>query len=265
MNEYVPIIIQARCSSSRMPGKVMSDFAANMKMIQFQYRRLKLRFKTVIIATSSETSDDRFSEFMNNNKMVHYRGPLKNVMRRISECMKYFECTRNQKYFVRVGGDDPLISPDGIDLAISDHIKNTKKDPKTAMTYTSYDGGMPYGCASEVFTVKLFNKCLEVTENQCSEEMKAEYLEHTKPAFMDKLLSSSNSLITSRARVPMNWQSEMYLSVDYPEDFLVTAHIASNMLNRYGMIYKHEDLIKFLSEYNQRLIINRNLHSGFGE
>ena len=53
MKNQIPILIQARQSSSRLPSKVMTPFCGDMKMIEFQYQ-VKTGFEHVIVATSTD-------------------------------------------------------------------------------------------------------------------------------------------------------------------------------------------------------------------
>ena len=75
-----PVVIQARCSSNRLPSKVLLPFVDNIPTLLFQYKRLSHHFPFVIVATSTDSSDDPIFDLCTNNSMNCYRGSLNNVM-----------------------------------------------------------------------------------------------------------------------------------------------------------------------------------------
>ena len=116
-------IIQARMSSSRLPGKVLFDLAGK-PIIWHIVNRLKecKNVNHIVVATSNLSSDDDLVNYCKNNKIDYYRGSLNNVLSRFTELLDIYK----SNYFVRVTGDCPLISPIYIDNQIyallQDHL-----------------------------------------------------------------------------------------------------------------------------------------------
>ena len=108
-------IIQARMSSSRLPGKVLFDLAGK-PIIWHIVNRLKecKNVNHIVVATSNLSSDDNLVDFCKNNKIDCYRGSLNNVLSRFTELLDIYK----SNYCVRVTGDCPLISPIYIDNQI---------------------------------------------------------------------------------------------------------------------------------------------------
>ena len=105
-------IIQARMSSTRLPGKVMMPLADQPMILRIVERaRAAALVSKVVVATSDETSDDPLFDFCMRNKIECFRGDLNNVMSR------FIEITRSNPtdYYVRITGDCPLIDPSFID------------------------------------------------------------------------------------------------------------------------------------------------------
>lgn len=108
-------IIQARMSSSRLPGKVMKPLAGKPIIWHIYDRASKCRYvDKVIVATSVDPSDDPLSEFCLKNAINLYRGSLDNVLSRFTEIL----AKESYPYFVRITGDCPLIHPEFIDNQI---------------------------------------------------------------------------------------------------------------------------------------------------
>ena len=108
-------IIQARMSSSRLPGKVLKPLAGKAMIWHIYQRALKCKLvDKVIIATSTEKSDDPLAIFCEENNLNVFRGDLDNVLSRFLEILK----KDSHPYFVRITGDCPLICPAFIDQQI---------------------------------------------------------------------------------------------------------------------------------------------------
>ena len=114
-NINVTAIIQARMSSSRLPGKVLFDLEGK-PIIWHIVNRLRLckNVNQIVVATSDLASDDSLVDYCLNNKINYYRGSLNNVLSRYTDLVDSFK----SNYFVRVTGDCPLISPNFIDNQI---------------------------------------------------------------------------------------------------------------------------------------------------
>lgn len=105
-------IIQARMSSTRLPGKVLLPLAGKPMIwhIVERARACKL-VDVVIVATSVEASDDPLASFCADSDIPCFRGSLDNVLSRFVEILK----THPADFFVRITGDCPLIDPIFID------------------------------------------------------------------------------------------------------------------------------------------------------
>ncbi len=115
MKKIAIAIIQARMSSSRLPGKVLKPLAGKAMIWHIYQRALKCQLvDKVIIATSTEKSDDPLAVFCEKNNLNVFRGDLNNVLSRFLEILE----KAPYPYFVRITGDCPLICPAFIDQQI---------------------------------------------------------------------------------------------------------------------------------------------------
>ncbi|GAH65974.1 unnamed protein product, partial [marine sediment metagenome] len=108
-------IIQAKMSSTRLPGKVLKPLAGKPIIWHIYNRAEHCKFvDKVVVATSTDSSDDPLVEFCINNNMNYYRGSLNNVLSRFIEIIEndYYP------YIARITGDCPLIHPQFIDNQI---------------------------------------------------------------------------------------------------------------------------------------------------
>ncbi len=107
--------IQARMSSSRLPGKVLADLGG-APLIQRVYERTRAAtlVDEVFVLTSDDPSDDELAAALEARAIPFRRGSLGDVRSRYLELA---EETRAQ-HLVRVTGDCPFVAPEFIDLQV---------------------------------------------------------------------------------------------------------------------------------------------------
>lgn len=108
----IAAILQARVSSSRLPGKVLKQILGR-PMIGLQIERLK-RLKSIdslIVATSDHSSDDELALICGELGVKCFRGSLDDVLDRFYQAA----LTVEPDHIVRLTGDCPLTDPDVID------------------------------------------------------------------------------------------------------------------------------------------------------
>ena len=109
-------IIQARMSSSRLPGKVLMDIAGR-PMLQRVIERT-MRAKTIdgiVLATTTDPSDDILEQFCHKKGIPCYRGSLPDVLDRYYQAARQFHAG----VIVRLTADCPVIDPAVIDLTVA--------------------------------------------------------------------------------------------------------------------------------------------------
>ncbi len=109
------IIVQARMGSQRLPGKVLYSVAGK-PMLQYLLERLEhcRGVDKVVVATSSDQSDDPVFKFCRQYGATCYRGSLLNVAARFKELLDIYQFDT----FVRISGDSPFLDPKLIELGL---------------------------------------------------------------------------------------------------------------------------------------------------
>ena len=115
MTDRAIAIIQARMSSSRLPGKVMMPLAGRPMIWHIVQRARACELVSeVVVAISSEPSDDVLADFFAKRSIKCHRGSLNNVLSRYTDILD----AGSYDYCVRITGDCPLIDPASIDQQI---------------------------------------------------------------------------------------------------------------------------------------------------
>ena len=99
-------VLQARMSSTRLPGKVMADVAGE-PMLGRQVERLRRskRLDRLVLATSDDPSDDALAAYSERLGLDVVRGPLADVLARFLMALDEFPAARA---LVRLTADCPL-------------------------------------------------------------------------------------------------------------------------------------------------------------
>jgi spore coat polysaccharide biosynthesis protein SpsF len=108
-------IIQARMSSSRLPGKVLMDIAGQAMLKHIIERTMQANaIDGIVLATTTDPSDDVLEQFCRKRSVPCYRGSLSNVLDRYYQAAVQLHAD----VIIRLTADCPLIDPELIDLTV---------------------------------------------------------------------------------------------------------------------------------------------------
>ena len=109
-------IIQARVSSSRLPGKVLAPLLG-LPMIVFMTQRIQRakHVDEVVVATSTDASDDPLAAALAVHGIPCVRGSLDDVLDRFRTAAR----ARGATHVVRLTGDCPMMDADLVDRALA--------------------------------------------------------------------------------------------------------------------------------------------------
>ena len=116
MTEKVPIIIQARVNSTRLPNKVLLEINGKplIEHVINQISAAKM-VDYCIVATSTNPKDDKIVDFCERKKIRYFRGSEEDVLDRYYQSAKKYQANT----IVRLTSDCPLIDPKLIDQNLS--------------------------------------------------------------------------------------------------------------------------------------------------
>jgi spore coat polysaccharide biosynthesis protein SpsF len=112
-------VIQARLSSSRLPGKVLLPLAGRPVLWHvIQRLRAATRVDDVVVATSTDSSDDAVASTCAEWGVRHVRGPLDDVLARFCIAIR----ATGADVVVRLPADKPLLDPVIVDTLVNEHL-----------------------------------------------------------------------------------------------------------------------------------------------
>jgi 3-deoxy-manno-octulosonate cytidylyltransferase (CMP-KDO synthetase) len=125
----VVVVIPARYGSTRLPGKPLVSLAGK-PMIQRVYERAKMakRVDQVIVATDDERIVKAVQEFGGEARMT--RGDHRTGTERVAEVAAHVD----GNVFVNAQGDEPLLDPAAIDIAVEALLEDPPASVATVAT-----------------------------------------------------------------------------------------------------------------------------------
>lgn len=220
MKRKILIILQARCSSNRLPGKVLKKING-IPLVVLCYKRLTNKGRKAIVATSNNKSDDKLINTLRKYKIPFYRGSLNNVLSRYQDVAKKMKLS---DIIIRATSDNAV--PDGnLVEIIHSHFLKSRKD------YIQIDHllhGIPKGIRLEILNVK---KLLSLKKNLTKADKehvtyqiyrrKREYYNY----YFKSLISKKNL-------------DNMSLSIDTLEEYKFVKNIFKNFKDPIKVSYK---------------------------
>jgi spore coat polysaccharide biosynthesis protein SpsF len=110
MPDHALIILQARFSSSRCPGKVLAPFAGRPLVAHCLARLAAADSGPVVLATSTGADDDAVAAVAAEAGASVCRGPLEDVLARFALASRHWD----GPFLVRATGDNPAVDIDGV-------------------------------------------------------------------------------------------------------------------------------------------------------
>lgn len=206
MNQTIAFI-QARCSSSRFPNKVLSSLAGTT-MIEFMVARARRarHVDNVIVLTSTDASDDPLAATLEHAGIPFHRGSLEDVLGRFVSAAARFPA----KTYVRLTGDCPLVDPALVDaivtgLAQGGAMYASNVDPPT----------FPDGLDVECFSAE----ALAIADQQARRGPEREHVTLW-------MRSEAAGFKRWNLRAPCDLSS-IRLTVDYPDDLDVVQRVVA--------------------------------------
>ena len=198
-------IIQARMSSTRLPGKVLMEVMGR-PLLSYQIERLRFskRIDEIIIATTTNKEDDPIVELAHKEGLKVFRGLEDDVLDRYYQAAKKYKAD----VVVRITGDCPLI-----DYEVTDQVINRFLNGDYDIVCNTKPPTYPDGLDTEVFSFTALEKAW-------NEARKAYEREHVTPYIHESGLFQVSNVTNDIDLSDERW------TVDEPEDYeLITTII----------------------------------------
>ena len=242
--ENITVVVQARCSSSRFPNKILEKIK-NKTLIEFLFSRLfnSKKIDNFYLATTKKKSDNKLCKIFKDSKVKIYRGDENNVLDRYYKIAKESKA----KIIIRITGDCPLVDYRIIDKFIHKMLTN-KSETKYDYVSNTIEYSYPDGFDVEVFNFKSLKLAHKNVTSNYDKEHVTPYIKRNK-----KLKKFNFKLAKDL--------SHLRFSVDEKEDIdLIRKIIKEIKIKNFKMI----DVLNIVNKKKYLLNINKNIINNQG-
>ena len=237
----IGVTIEARMTSSRLPGKVLME-ACGKSMLELMVERVKCvnGLDEIILATTNNDTDDCLAFLAEKMGISCFRGSEHDVLGRILKASEEY----NIDIIVELTGDCPLIDPACIEKVIDEFFQN-KPDYATNALSKTY----PLGMEAQVFPSSILAEVAQLTNDPLDREHVTLYIYKNTEKY--NVLSISADGIHNRP--------EFQLTLDEKDDYKLIKNIFENLYIQ-KPDFTLSDIIQFLDRHPAIANVNSNVN-----
>lgn len=234
----ITAIIQARFSSTRLPGKVLL-LLKDKTMLESVVERVQKakRVKKIIVITSNEKSDDKIVQLCKKKKIDCFRGSLNDVLDRYYQAAKKFKV----KHICRITADCPFVDPQVIDLVAKKYLER-----KFDYVSNTHPPTYPDGLDTEIFSFEALEKAWKEAKLKSEREHVCPYIWKNPKKF--KIHNVKNNKNFSG----MRW------TVDEESDLKFVREIYKQLYKKNKMFYM-QDVLDLLKKSPELMEMNKGI------
>ncbi|MGK5093315.1 glycosyltransferase family protein [Deltaproteobacteria bacterium TL4] len=230
-------IIQARMTSTRLPGKVLKTVLGR-PVIDYLFQQLNhvpsLNIK--VLATTTNPADDPLVEYAKTHQIPCFRGSEQDVLERYYQAA----CQFGIQHVVRITSDCPLLDPRICEQVIQKYMNESIDFVHTGETVAE-------GLDCEIFTFKALETAYQTARLKHEREHVTLFL-HNHPELFKKI-TFHNPTDDSHYR----------FTIDEPEDFQVFEKIVEALPLKTGEFYRSEVIKSFIDKNSEIMKINSKI------
>lgn len=236
-------ILQARFSSTRLPGKVLKPVLGK-PMLALQIERVlqSRMIEKLVVATSTDTTDDAIETLCSQINIPCFRGSLDDVLDRFYQAALQW----NPAHVVRLTGDCPVIDPDIIDSVIKFYLSGNYDYVSNTLQPT-----FPDGLDIEIFRFSVLEQAWKEATLPSQREHVTPYIYGLPERFHIANYGNDKDLSSFR------W------TVDEPEDFELIAGIYQE-LYPINPGFRMEDVFSLMQQKPELFQINKTFQRNEG-
>jgi spore coat polysaccharide biosynthesis protein SpsF len=236
-NQKIVCTIEARMTSSRMPGKVLKPLAGEPALQRVVERIQKSKsVDEIIIATTENISDQPIVDLCNKIGCSCFRGSKNDVLKRVLEAAKSF----NGEIIVEITGDCPLIDHRHIDKVVELFFSGEYDYAANCI-----EPSFPEGFAVQVFPTKILEEVNKLTDD---------YIDHIHVSYYIYNHPERYGLINWKAEGHMYWPG-LALTLDEEDDYVLLSKIFNELFPE-NEDFSAEDVVSLLRRRPDLVAIN---------
>ena len=233
--------IEARMTSTRLPGKVMLQVLGK-PMLHYLVERLKKvpSIDEIILATTVNSDDDILVEFAKEENIKYFRGSEEDVMLRVVEAAD----SVGADIVVEITGDCPIIDPQIVEQTVLMYKANNAD-----YVSNGHVRSFPDGMDTQVFALDVLKKSLSMTNELLDHEHVTLHIRNNPQLF---------TKINFVAPSELDWP-ELGLTLDEQHDY----NLLKIIIEHFGQdnpFFSCLDVVQFLKGRPELVAINAKVH-----
>jgi spore coat polysaccharide biosynthesis protein SpsF len=235
-------IIQVRMGSSRLPGKSLADIAGRPLLLHVTDRALAAKtVDQVVIATTTDSSDDQIADLAAANEIPLYRGSTDDVLDRYYQAAIRYDAN----IIVRLTADDPFKDPDVTDL-----ITETLLTGNLDYASNTIEPTFPEGIDVEAFTIEALTAAWRDATLKSDREHVTPFIWRQPERFRLKNVRYRRDL------------SKLRWTVDYPQDLDMARRVYARLYH--GQVFGMEEILALFGQDPSLAAINSGIQRNAG-
>lgn len=229
---HITAIIQARTTSTRLPGKILKELPldSGITVLEQVIRRVKHshRIENLIVATTVDKADDSVCDIAKKEGVKCFRGDRDDVLSR------YYRAAKSNKadVIVRITSDCPCVDAGVTDTIIDAHLES-KRDYTSNTLKRTY----PRGLDTEVFNFGVLEKAYKGAEDSYEREHVTPHIYRNPEVFK----------VTNIEAPPELYAPDVRVTLDTKGDYDLLCRIFENLYTQNEFFTAYE-IVNFLKK-----------------
>lgn len=242
----VGVILLARMSSSRLPGKVLKEVCGK-PILEHIINRLKniSMVEHLVLATTVNPNDDVLEKFCNTQDLEYFRGSEDNVLER---CIKAAEAF-NLDVIIRMGADTPFADWEVINEMMAVFLKEHQKGNRLEYLSNNLKRSYPLGLDADIMTLDCFRRIDIETKGFTKELRKLNEINVVPYVHQNLDKFKTYSFYKDFDYSHLRW------TLDTPEDWELTCSIY-NALYAKTPDFLMDEILKYIEKHPRLATIN---------
>lgn len=237
-NANISVIIQARMTSSRLPGKVLLQIM-DRPLLSYQLERVRCikSIKDIVLATTINNDDDRFEKIAIQEGVKLYRGSEHDVLDRYYQAALKYGAVN----VMRITADCPLIDPRVCECVVDEFVRSGSDFVETGPTFAE-------GIDCEVLSFSALEKSWRNAKLNSEREHVTLYINNNSPGLFKKVTLVNNTD-----------DGKYRLTVDEADDFVVVKSIFEHLYRTSKPIFFTDEIKSFLDSHPEIFEVNSHI------
>lgn len=239
--EKIVATIEARMTSSRLPGKVLMN-AAGISMLEHLVRRLRAvqSIDQIILATTTNKDDIPLVNLAKKLNISYFCGSEKDVMQRVIDAA----ASINAHVIAEITGDCPIIDPEIVEQTIRT-FREHQADYVSNVLVRSYPDGMD----TQVFKLDTLKRSAKMTNDPLDHEHVTLHIRNNPKLFTHVHLVAPPEI---------HWP-ELGLTLDELSDYKLLKKIIEYFEKDKNPLFSCTDVVRLLRKYPEYTHINKDV------